>query len=148
MAAFLLTASLAGAALAGVAAAKPMRPALELRAGKYSIEAECVETPELRMQGLMSRQTLPSNRGMLFIFPAAHRQCMWMHNMHLPLSVAFIADDGTIVNIAEMQPDTDSRYCADRPVHYALEMNAGWFAKRGIVPGARIRGIEKAPLGL
>jgi uncharacterized membrane protein (UPF0127 family) len=84
---------------------------------------------------------MPSNAGMLFIFDEAGEQCMWMKNTLIPLSVAFIDDAGTIVNIEDMAPQTLDSHCARRPARYALEMNRGWFAARGIKPGSRLRGI-------
>lgn len=131
----------------GAAGAQQSPPTLELNAGVYRIEAEYAETPESRDKGLMDRNSLPASRGMLFIFPEARRHCMWMRNTHIPLSVAFIDDEGIIVNFADMPPDTDDYYCAARPVRYALEMNGGWFKKRLISPGARISGIGQAPPG-
>jgi uncharacterized protein len=121
--------------------------ALQLKAGQHLITAELAATPDSRDRGLMRRKSLAADRGMLFIFPEAHRHCMWMKNTDLPLSVAFIADNGTIINIADMKPQTEDYHCADRPVRYALEMNAGWFGKKGLGPGAVITGIEKAPGG-
>jgi uncharacterized membrane protein (UPF0127 family) len=120
---------------------------IELSAGGSRIEAEYAETPESRDTGLMERHSLPANHGMLFIFPEAHRHCMWMLNTHIPLSVAFLDDEGVIVNIADMLPDTRDYHCADKPVRYALEMNRGWFEKKRIRPGARISGIGQAPPG-
>lgn len=145
MAAFLLTAALLIAAFPGRSGAQTAYPVLELNAGIFLIEAEYAETTESRDKGLMDRQSLPVNHGMLLIFPEPHRHCIWMRNTHFPLSAAFIADDGTIINVAEMLPDTDDYHCADRPVHYVLEMNGGWFANKGIGPGSRIDGMEKAP---
>jgi hypothetical protein len=95
----------------------------------------------------MKRRHLPANRGMLFVFPEVHRHCMWMQNTTIPLSVAFIEDNGTIVNIADMQPNTETYYCADRPVHYVLEMNKGWFSEKGLGPGDQISGLRRAPPG-
>jgi len=67
-------------------------------------------------------------------------RCFWMRNTLIPLSIAFLADDGTVVNIADMKPQSDESHCSAQPVRYALEMNVGWFAKRGVKPGSRIRG--------
>jgi uncharacterized membrane protein (UPF0127 family) len=132
---------------AGMAGVQPAPHTLKLSAGVYRIEAEYAETPESRDKGLMDRYSLPPNHGMLFIFPEAHRHCMWMRNTHIPLSVAFIDDEGIIINIDDMQPDTENYYCATKPVRYALEMNSGWFAEKRMRPGARISGIGQAPLG-
>ena len=120
-------------------------PPLELSAGVHRIEAEVAATWDSRAQGLMHRHALPPNRGMLFVFPETQAHCMWMRNTLIPLSVAFLDDKGAIVNIAEMKPETLDNHCAAKPVRYALEMNAGWFRQKGIRPGARIFGIDKAP---
>jgi uncharacterized membrane protein (UPF0127 family) len=87
---------------------------------------------------------LPENRGMLFVFQDIAMHGMWMMNTFIPLSVAFVDRDGTIINIADMQPQTQNTHSAAKPAKYALEMNLGWFAKRGIKPGAKIEGLEKA----
>jgi uncharacterized membrane protein (UPF0127 family) len=93
----------------------------------------------------MHRQAMPGHRGMLFVFDADARHCMWMKNTLLPLSVAFLDAEGRIVNIEEMKPQTEDNHCAAKPVHFALEMNAGWFGSRGIKPGMQLRGIDRAP---
>ena len=72
---------------------------------------------------------------------------MWMRNTLLPLSVAFLDDKGQIINVEEMQPQTDDNHCATQPARYALEMNQGWFNSRGLGPGVSIVGIDKAPSG-
>jgi len=122
-------------------------PALVLKAGEYRINAEVAATLTSRDRGLMNRSSLPADSGMLFVFPEDHAYCMWMKNTLIPLSVAFLDDKGTIVNIADMLPRTEENHCAARPVRYALEMNLGWFRAKGIGPGARISGMEKAPRG-
>ncbi len=129
---------------AGAAAAEPL-PIMELSAGIHRIEAEVAAHDAARRQGLMQRRALPEQRGMLFVFERAARHCMWMKNTFLPLSVAFLDAQGRILNIEEMQPQTEVNHCAARPARYALEMNAGWFARRGIGRGDRIGGIEQAP---
>lgn len=113
----------------------------EISAGMYRIRAEVVSDSATRAQGLMHRKSLPSNAGMLFIFDDHAVHCMWMKNTLIPLSVAFIDDRGTIVNIADMEPHSEASHCAAQPVKYALEMNRGWFAARGIQPGARLGGV-------
>jgi len=128
------------AALALPALGQP-RPLAELTAGMYRIQAEVVADPETRARGLMHRPKLAQNAGMLFIFDDHAIHCMWMKNTLIPLSVAFIDDRGTIVNIADMEPHDLQSHCAARPVKYALEMNRGWFAARGIQPGARLGGV-------
>ena len=107
----------------------------------YRIQAEVVGDPATRARGLMHRKALAQNAGMLFIFDDHAIHCMWMKNTLIPLSVAFIDDRGTIVNIADMEPHSEASHCAAQPVKYALEMNRGWFAARGIKPGARLGGV-------
>ena len=132
----------AALALAAVPAfAQPALPVLQLNAGMHLIRAEVAADYGSRMTGLMHRTSMPSNVGMLFIFDEAQQQCMWMKNTLLPLSVAFIDDSGTIINVEDMAPQTEDSHCAKRPARYALEMNRGWFAARGIKPGSRLGGI-------
>ncbi|MBO1113081.1 DUF192 domain-containing protein [Bordetella petrii] len=116
-------------------------PVAELSAGIHIIHAEVASTEDTRRIGLMQRQSLPDNNGMLFVFELPDLQCFWMRNTLLPLSIAFIADDGAIVNIADMAPQTDDAHCSARPVRYALEMAQGWFAAHGIKEGNRINGL-------
>ena len=115
-------------------------PSIKLNAGMHNIRAELARTPDERATGLMFRETMPANDGMLFAFEEAQTQCFWMKNTLVPLSVAFIADDGSIVNIADMRPQALDSHCSTRPVRYVLEMNQGWFTKRGIKPGFRLTG--------
>jgi hypothetical protein len=111
-----------------------------LNAGMHNIRAEVALTPEQRATGLMYRREMAAHEGMLFVFEQAAPQCFWMKNTLLPLSIAFLADDGTVVNIADMKPQTLDSHCSAKPVRYALEMNQGWFAKRGIQTGAKLNG--------
>lgn len=120
-------------------------PAIALSVNGHKLTAEVANTEASRSQGLMHRRILPENRGMLFVFADVSRHAMWMMNTHLPLSVAFLDEQGVIINIADMKPHTQDTHPAARPARYALEMNRGWFAKRGVKPGARIEGIERAP---
>ncbi|HVP08201.1 MAG TPA: DUF192 domain-containing protein [Burkholderiales bacterium] len=124
-------------------AQQPPLPAIDLTVGMYRIHAEVANDMNSRMQGLMFRKSMPQSAGMLFVFEDSAAQCMWMKNTLIPLSVAFVDAAGTIVNIADMQPQTEDSHCAERPVRYALEMNKGWFAQRGIKPGAKLGGLEK-----
>ena len=113
---------------------------LQLSAGVHLIQVEVAATEEQREQGLMYREKMPVNAGMLFVFGSPATQCMWMKNTPLPLSVAFIDAGGKIVNIEDMQPHTLDSHCSTRtvPVRYALEMNLGWFRQRNIKPGMNI----------
>lgn len=131
--------------LIAVPTAPAAEPEISLNAGLYVIHAEVVDTPETRARGLMYRKSMPDNRGMLFVFSFTERQCFWMKNTLIPLSIAFLDDHGVIVNIADMQPQTEDNHCSEQPVRYALEVNQGWFAKRHIRPGFKISGLEKAP---
>lgn len=120
-------------------------PLIELTAGMHRIEAEVVNTQETRVRGLMSRKAMPVHHGMLFVFDADARHCMWMKNTLLPLSVAFIDERGRIINVEEMRPQTEDNHCAGKPARFALEMNAGWFKSRGLGPGTALTGIDRAP---
>ncbi len=134
---------LAAFALAGPALAQEL-PLAQLNAGMYFIRAEVAGDFASRAQGLMYRKQLASNAGMLFVFERPGEQCMWMKNTLIPLSVAFMDEEGAIINIEDMAPQTLDSHCARRPARYALEMNGGWFAARGIKPGTRIGGIPGA----
>ena len=115
-------------------------PRVKLSAGMHLIDAQVAQSPEQRQIGLMLRKDMPQGEGMIFIFDQPSRQCFWMKNTPLPLTAAFVADDGTIVNLADMKPLTLDSHCSDKPVRYVLEMNQGWFAKKGVKPGAKLRG--------
>lgn len=140
-----LLSGVAGLVLATGAAAQGAMPVVELTAGFHRIEAEVAATTENRMVGLMNRKTMPAQRGMVFAFTHENAHCMWMRNTYIPLSVAFIDADGVIINIEDMQPQTEDNHCARKPARFALEMNLGWFAQRGIKPGVRLGGLDKAP---
>jgi len=123
----------------------PRLSVVNLTAGMHVIHAELAARPEHRARGLMFREQLGPNEGMLFIFDDTAIQCMWMRNTLIPLSVAFIADDGTIVNIEDMAPKTEDSHCGSKRLRYALEMSEGWFAKRGLKAGTVIKGIPGVP---
>ena len=119
-------------------------PQVTLSIGKHNLTAEVASTDPNRSTGLMHRRMLPEDRGMLFVFPDVALHGMWMMNTYVPLSVAFVDRDGAIINIADMQPQTTDSHRAARPAKYALEVNQGWFRKRGIKPGDKVEGLEKA----
>lgn len=121
---------------------QPRLPAVEIAAGIHLIKAEVAADNATRMRGLMFRERLGPNEGMLFVFEEKARQCFWMRNTLIALSIAFIDDDGSVANIADMQPRSDDSHCSARPVRYALEMEQGWFAKRGVAAGSRLRGPQ------
>ena len=120
-------------------------PVIELSAGFHRIEAEVAADGQNRQLGLMNRKAMPTQRGMLFVSTEKNTHCMWMRNTFIPLSVAFLGDDGVIINIEDMQPQTENNHCAKVPARFALEMNLGWFAQRAIKPGTKLNGLAKAP---
>ena len=123
-----------------IATADPALPRLKLQAGAHTFQVEVAATPQQRQTGLMERKTLADDAGMLFIFEHKDIHCFWMKNTLIPLSIAFLADDGSIVNIADMQPQTLDFHCAYKPVRYALEVKQGGFKRRGIEAGSRVTG--------
>ena len=116
----------------------------KLSAGMHLLDVQVAQTPQERQIGLMFRKDMPQHEGMLFVFEQPASQCFWMRNTLLPLTAAFVADDGTIVNLADMKPQSDDSHCSAKPVRYVLEMNQGWFAKRNIQAGFKLGG---APFG-
>jgi uncharacterized protein len=136
-------------AFVGLAAAQDQPqtelPRVKLSAGMYLIDAQVAQTPQQRQIGLMYREKMPVQEGMLFVFEQPETQCFWMKNTLLPLTAAFVADDGVVVNLADMKPQTTDSHCSEKPVRYVLEMNQGWFAKRGIKAGSRIGGFKARP---
>ena len=115
-------------------------PRTTLQAGMYQLDVQVAATPEQRAIGLMFRQSMPEYEGMLFAFEQLTPQCFWMKNTLLPLTAAFVADDGSIVNLADMQPQTTTSHCSEKPVRFVLEMKQGWFAKRGLKKGFKLKG--------
>ena len=120
-------------------------PRTQLSVGLYKIDTQIAQTPQQREIGLMFRKEMPQAEGMIFVFEQPATQCFWMRNTILPLTAAFVADDGRIVNLVDMQPMTENSHCSAKPVRLALEMNQGWFAKRGIKPGSTLRGDPFKP---
>jgi len=125
---------------AGIANAQTQRTSLE--AGKHRIDAEVAADEQTRQLGLMYRSHLPPGQGMLFVFPSSSRICMWMKNTLIPLSVAFLDEEGRILNIEDMTPLNEESHCAVKSARYALEMNRGWFAEHGVKAGNRIEGVK------
>ena len=115
-------------------------PRAQLQTSMHLIQVQVASTGRQREIGLMWRKDMPIQEGMLFVFEQPAGQCFWMRNTLIPLTAAFIADDGTIVNLADMQPQNDTSHCSGQPVRFVLEMNQGWFAKRGIRAGQKISG--------
>ncbi|MBN8486508.1 MAG: DUF192 domain-containing protein [Burkholderiales bacterium] len=136
-----------GTLVTAASAQQPQQlPTVNLGAGMHNIVAQVARTEEQRATGLMYRRDMPSHEGMVFVFERPATQCFWMRNTLIPLSTAFVDDDGTIVNIEDMTPMTENSHCSRKPVRFVLEMNQGWFAKRGFKAGSRLRGpLFKTP---
>jgi uncharacterized membrane protein (UPF0127 family) len=115
-------------------------PRVTITAGMHQITAQVAQTHEQRAIGLMFRQEMPQHEGMLFVFEQPTQQCFWMKNTDLPLSAAFILDNGEITNIEDMKPQTTDSHCSTKPVRFVLEMNQGWFAKKGLKAGTKLGG--------
>jgi uncharacterized membrane protein (UPF0127 family) len=130
-------------ALAFAASAAAQLPVVQLTAGMHVVRAEVAADFTTRMQGLMHRESLAPNAGMLFVFDESATHCMWMKNTLIPLSVAFLDASGAIINIADMQPHSEQTHCAAAPAVFALEMTRGWFAQRGVKAGMRLGGLER-----
>jgi len=134
---------LLAAATSGAAAQDGPQPRLQtidLTAGMHVIKTELALTMAQQMTGMMWRTEMGINEGMLFVYDQPDKRCFWMRNTLVPLSIAFLADDGSIVNIADMKPKSEQSHCSAQPVRYALEMRQGWFDKRGLKPGFKLRG--------
>lgn len=138
-ASLLLALLLAGHALAQEGPQTQL-PRVMLSAGIHQIDTQVALTPEQHQIGLMYRSEMPQGEGMLFVFQNPSKQCFWMKNTILPLTAAFVADDGSIVNLEDMKPQTTDSHCSLKPVRYVLEMNQGWFAKKGIKAGFKLSG--------
>ena len=136
---------IAGLALVGFGLAQAQQPQTglprtALSIGMYRLDVQLATTSEQHAAGLMFRTEMPQHEGMLFVFERPTQQCFWMKNTLIPLAAAFVADDGTIVNIAEMKAQALTSHCSEKPVRYVLEMNTGWFAKKGLKAGNRLQG--------
>ena len=139
------TAIAAACFLAMHAAQAAELPTAPLTIGTHKLVAEVATTPDQRSVGLMNRFSLQPDHGMLFVFERNEPLSFWMRNTYIPLSIAFIAPDGRIVNIEDMKPQSDESHWSRGPAMYALEMKKGWFAERGIGPGAVVKGIPAKP---
>jgi len=139
----LLTAALVSSSPLAIGQQTTRLPVISLTAGIHVIRAEVAATEAERQQGLMHREKMGANEGMIFLFGAPASVCMWMKNTLIPLSVAFIDESGKIANIEDMQPHSTDSHCARKPVKYALEMNQGWFKQKNIKPGSVIEGLPR-----
>jgi uncharacterized membrane protein (UPF0127 family) len=111
---------------------------VEIRIGGEPVTAEIADNDALRARGLMYRDSLPENRGMLFVYATAQVRSFWMRNTRIPLDIAFIDANGVILNVLQMEPQSDDNYFSRGPMMYALEMNQGWFEAHGVGPGDRL----------
>lgn len=131
--------------LAIPALAEAPLPVLRIQVAGHALKVEVVTTPQQMARGLMFREKLGTNDGMLFVYPDPGYHGMWMMNTLIPLSVAFIDGDGRILNIADMEPQTVDRHVAAGPARYAIETNRGWFASRKIKAGDKVTGLPAPP---
>jgi uncharacterized membrane protein (UPF0127 family) len=115
-------------------------PRVQLTAGEHQIQVYVARSDEERAFGLMHRRDLPPDEGMLFMCDERAVQSFWMKDTPLPLSIAFLEEDGTILKIADLEPHDLEGESSEHPVRFVLEVNQGWFDERGISPGARISG--------
>jgi uncharacterized membrane protein (UPF0127 family) len=136
----LFVAALLAASLAW-ADAKPRIATVKV--GSHALRVEVVATDADRAQGLMHRKSLGANDGMLFIFDEPGYHSMWMKNTLIPLSVAFIDREGTILNILDMEPHTETPNISAGPSIYAIETNKGWFAAKKVKAGDKVTGLPK-----
>jgi uncharacterized membrane protein (UPF0127 family) len=120
-------------------------PTIHLKVSGHTLSAEVAYKKESRIRGLMYRNSMKKNSGMLFVFPEASIHSMWMINTYIPLSIAFLDKNGIILNIIDMLPHTRTKHSAANKAKYALEMNLGWFSAKNIKAGKKITGLEKAP---
>ncbi|HZI83013.1 MAG TPA: DUF192 domain-containing protein [Casimicrobiaceae bacterium] len=141
--------ALRAAPVAAMLAAAPVSaaelPTIELAINGHRLVAEVAATVPTRTTGLMNRFSLQPDHGMLFVFNEPQPLAFWMKNTYVPLSIAFIASDGRIINIEDMAPRTENTHPARGLAIYALEMRKGWFAERGIRAGDAVKGLERAP---
>ena len=117
-------------------------PRVELSAGEHSLHAWVACSEEEHDLGLMHRQELGHGEGMLFVWDEAGPKSFWMKDTPLPLSIAFVDTEGAVVNVADMAPRSEDSHCPKKPIRYALEMEQGWFEKKGVKAGDRIGGLR------
>lgn len=117
-----------------------------LRIRGHDLSVELADTPESRRTGLMFRRSLDDGRGMLFTYETPGLHAMWMRNTYIPLSVAFVDAAARIVNIEDMEPQTETPHAAIAPASWSIEVNRGWFRRRGIRAGDRVEGLDALPV--
>lgn len=107
----------------------------------FPISVEIASTHEQQRVGLMNRAHLEPDCGMLFCYDRPQDLSFWMKDTTIPLSIAFIDEDGRIANIEDMSPNDESRIVSSRPCRWALEANKDWFRSRNILTGSRVLGL-------
>jgi uncharacterized membrane protein (UPF0127 family) len=139
--------ALAALALASLLVATPAaaKGTIIVKIAGHALKAEVAATDAERAKGLMFREKMDANDGMVFVFDEPGYHSMWMRNTLLPLSVAFIGKDGAILNILDMEPRTEDVHTAAGPARYAIETNKGWFAEKKIRAGDKVTGLPKLP---
>ena len=141
----LATAAVAAAPAIAQDKGPPKLRTIPVKIAGHALRVEVADTDDSRSLGLMYRQSMARNDGMLFIFTDPGYHSMWMMNTYIPLSVAFIDGEGTILNVLDMEPKTQDTHTAAGPARYAIETNKGWFAEKKIKPGDKVTGLPKAP---
>ena len=121
----------------------PALPTTTVKVGGHALKVEIVASDADRSRGLMYREKMARDDGMLFVFPEIAYHSMWMKNTLIPLSVAFIDRDGVILNILDMEPQTLDSHMAAGPALYAIETNKGWFAAKKVKAGDKVTGLPK-----
>lgn len=131
-----------------------------LAVGDVALEAQIALSQGEQQRGLMYRESLGENRGMLFPYPSPRRLSFWMANTSIPLDIGFFAQDGRLLEVHRLHPfDTQPTPSRSDQVQFALEMNQGWFRRMGLRPGATLdldllaaaikrRGVNPADFGL
>ena len=122
--------------------AQPELPTTTLMIGQTSVKAEVADNDAERSSGLMFRESLAPDSGMLFVMPSVAPATFWMKNTLIPLSIAFLDEHGTIMEIHDMEPKSEKTVRSTFPrIAYALEMQQGWFGKKNIWPGEKVSGL-------
>lgn len=129
---------------AGFALADAKLRTTTIKVGSHALRVEVAATDAERQKGLMFRERLGRNDGMLFVFDEPAYHSMWMRNTLIPLSVAFVDAKGEILNVLDMEPHSPETRMAAGPASYAIETNKGWFAERGLQAGDRVTGLPPA----
>ena len=118
-------------------------PLLDLQVGDARLQAEYARSAAERERGLMERTELAADGGMLFRFDDFRRHCLWMKNTPLPLSAAFMDEQGRIVDVIDLEPLSTAIRCSREPARYALEVNQGWFRQHQLRIGDQVSGIPQ-----